>query len=964
MGGGGEGSDRAWQLDFRAAAVRRHTGGAGIVLLTATPAKNSPLEFYNLIQFIDPTAFTRAGIRDPEQFIDRFLKIDYREVLDAAFQVTKKSAVTGFKNLDDLRTLIHIYGEFRTAAEVGLKLPRPLVETLTISMDEEQEAKYTRYVAQIEQILENPNPESGESYAILGLLARLSLIALHASLEEGYSYKTALDGGMVQKRVYRDGEPVDVTVRLGKPTYESPKLTQCAKRVAASPHCGHIIFCEPTAVHQWMREVLVKHGIPRERIAILNAEETGPADRIRIAREFNGLSSEPPAPGTCARPIDSAIAPKYDVVIANSVAYEGVDLQVRTCTIHHLDLPWTPADLEQRNGRAVRQGNTLGTVQIYYYFADGSTDGYRFSLIDGKAGWLGELLKSQVRDTNNPAAQQQLTPEDILLMISRNKEKTRALLEEKRKRQAEEARARIAKEASRLLRQAAGRFRDARTSSDPERAARLRDEGEQRLADLEHVSPDAWPWAPWMYAVRDVDMLIPESGGAPVYESLRVARPRAGAPDQLDYLEFGQLVSTVEGDKIGLRAAGSPGWQLVAYTGSLNGSPIAATELPRDGGPLWPDDDDLRTAAAIEKKLEEVFRYGRFESLRWRGASDAWLEKWWPRFETAIRDGLARSHHREQVPVVDGEGLAIGAGVKLLGATLLPPTRAGWQRFLELAPSSGESFTTLKTIGLAWWDRKVPSDLLSKGRSTDEPAADHTDEPAADHTDEPAADLPEPVVPSSGTSPSGEPLPEGERPEAVTRDDVSHPAAPKAAETAPYEEARSAIKALGLPLASKLATSPKPRWPSPAERVTSRSSSGRARPRRNPRPSRAPRQLSLRSILPHGSPASSTSRSTPSTLSLAGASNNFAPARMAGPSWSTRRGVTLMTRSRQSTSSRRTWTRSAGSMRVCRRSSRTRSWNGSTARCGPRSMPGRRKKQPASMPTKPNRPGFPLRFRT
>ncbi|MCB9702148.1 MAG: hypothetical protein H6711_09655 [Myxococcales bacterium] len=219
--------------------------------------------------------------------------------------------------------------------------------------------------------------------------------------------------------------------RLPRPTYESPKLTECAKRVAASPHCGHIIFCEPTACHKWLRQVLVDHGIDEARIAVLNAEETGPADRIRIAREFNGLSSEPPAPGTCARPSDSAIAPKYDVVIANSVAYEGVDLQVRTCAIHHADLTWTPADLEQRNGRGFRQGNTLGTVQIFYYFADGSTDGYRFSLIDGKAGWLGELIKSQVRDTNNPAAQQQLTPEDILLMISRNKEKTRALLEGK-----------------------------------------------------------------------------------------------------------------------------------------------------------------------------------------------------------------------------------------------------------------------------------------------------------------------------------------------------------------------------------------------------------------------------------------------------------------------------------------------------------------------------------------------------
>jgi hypothetical protein len=181
------------------------------------------------------------------------------------------------------------------------------------------------------------------------------LIALHAALEDGYNVQDgARRWDRQETRPTRTVIRIDVTVHLPRPTYTSPKLAECAKRVAASPHCGHIIFCEPTAVHQWMREELVRTGIPRERIAILNAEETAPADRIRIAREFNGLSAEPPTPGTCARPTDSSVPPKYDVVIANSVAYEGVDMQVRTCTIHHLDLPWTPADLEQRNGRAVR----------------------------------------------------------------------------------------------------------------------------------------------------------------------------------------------------------------------------------------------------------------------------------------------------------------------------------------------------------------------------------------------------------------------------------------------------------------------------------------------------------------------------------------------------------------------------------------------------------------------------------
>jgi hypothetical protein len=781
MGSGGEGSDRAWQLDFRAAAVRRRSGGAGVVLLTATPAKNSPLEFYNLIQFIDPTAFTAAGIRDPEQFIDRFLKIEQREVLDATCEVTKRSAVTGFKNLDDLRTIIFTYGEFRTAAEVGLKLPQPIVETVTINMDERQEAKYDHYVGEIERILENPNPEGGEGYAILGLLARLSLIALHASLEDGYTYKTALEGGTVIKKVWRDGERTDVQLRLPRPTYESPKLIDCAKRVAASPHCGHIIFCEPTAVHHWMREVLVTHGISRERIAILNAEETAPADRTRIAREFNGLSSEPPAPGTCARPADSTITPKYDVVIANSVAYEGIDLQVRTCTVHHLDLPWTPADLEQRNGRAVRQGNTLGTVRIYYYFADGSTDGYRFSLIDGKAGWLGELIKSQVRDTNNPAAQQQLSPEDILLMISRNKEKTRALLEDKKRRQAAEARARIAKEAARVYRQAAGRFRDARQTTDAERAARLRDEGEQRLADLEQVSPEAWPWARWMYAVRETDVIIPEDGGAPIYEGLRVARARAGAPDQLDFLEFGQLVSGDEGDKIGLRAAGSPSWQIISYTGLLAGTPILATELPRDGGPMWPDDDDGRTQAAIEKKLGEVTRYGKFDSLGWRGASDAWLEKWWPRFATTITEGLAASYQREKVAVVDAEGMAIASGAEIRGATILPPTRAGWQRFLELAPRSGESFTNLKEIGLDWWGRKIPQNLLS--REKEEP--DAVEAPAA----------PEVLAAQSAPPAPEAPAPQALVAQAPAEDPAPEVVAPTAVEARP-RTGRDAVKAL------------------------------------------------------------------------------------------------------------------------------------------------------------------------
>lgn len=169
------------------------------------------------------------------------------------------------------------------------------------------------------------------------------------------------------------------------------------------------------------------------------------------------------------------------------------------------------------------------------------------------------------------------------------------LLEEKRQRQLAEARAKIAREAVRLLRQASGRFAEARRTDDAERAAKLREEGDLRLSDIERLDPEAWPWAKWMYAVRDTELLVPENGGAPVFEGLRIARPRAGHEGQFDYLEFGQVITDDGGQKIGIRAAGSPGWELVTYTdGTVSGAAIRPDHMLREDGPAWPDDDGQR----------------------------------------------------------------------------------------------------------------------------------------------------------------------------------------------------------------------------------------------------------------------------------------------------------------------------------------------------------------------------------
>lgn len=129
------------------------------------------------------------------------------------------------------------------------------------------------------------------------------------------------------------------------------------------------------------------------RIGVMNSAMTPtPVDQFALAQEFNGRLSLDALTGKIVLTGEDDIMPGIDVLFANQLAYEGIDLQVRTCALHHLDLPWEPATYTQRNGRAVRQGNLLGRVDIYVYVTDGTVDFYRLSRLNGRKVWLESVL--------------------------------------------------------------------------------------------------------------------------------------------------------------------------------------------------------------------------------------------------------------------------------------------------------------------------------------------------------------------------------------------------------------------------------------------------------------------------------------------------------------------------------------------------------------------------------------------
>lgn len=301
----------------------------------------------------------------------------------------------------------------------------------------------------------------------------------------------------------------------------------------------------------------------------------------------------------------------------------------------------------------------------------------------------------------------ELGPEEILLLVSRDPDKTASRLADVRARREEEARRRVAEDASRMLRGTNARFRKAERTEDPSEAARLRLEGEERLKDLAAVDLAAWPWARWMYPVRDTDLLVPAGGEAPVYEGLRITIPSPWDPERLQHAEFGR----VKGSAIGVREAGSATWSERALE-----KVVEVGIRPEHLDQPWPAED---LAASVAARLDTALRYGgNWPALGWTWASDAWLERVWAAHGGEVVSLLAKATswyaEQQRVPIVDGDELRIARGVQIAAAPVLPPTVAGWRELLRLAPASRLKFGELDEVATYWWDRRVPRGLLSR----------------------------------------------------------------------------------------------------------------------------------------------------------------------------------------------------------------------------------------------------------
>jgi predicted RNA methylase len=411
MGSSSDNVKRAHDLQLKAALVRERrkpdetddayqrrmdenkeqglgVNGNGVFMLTATPAKNSPMDVYHLMLQATPQVWREVGVRNLEEFIDRYVDIEERPIINTEQKAEMANCAVGFKNLIELRAVMERGLRRRTAKEVNLKVPQTEREEHLVDMTPQQHKAFRDIRDEFERRKLDKDERVANS-ATLWLLHQLNAAGTDLSL-------------------LSDEHPEHAGEWRHSPKYHEAVGT--IVKNLKSGRGGQVVFIDRNASHTHMKNLLVEAGIPESEIEILNATTAADADkRYAVSERFN--------------------LGKTRVVIGNTGTMgEGVNLQKNTSDLHHLDLPWSPGKYHQREGRAVRQGNKYGKVRIHTYFSKRSFDSYRHAILSGKQGWVSNLYSGGDYAENTEEGED-FSPEELQIMLADDPDEARKVFE-------------------------------------------------------------------------------------------------------------------------------------------------------------------------------------------------------------------------------------------------------------------------------------------------------------------------------------------------------------------------------------------------------------------------------------------------------------------------------------------------------------------------------------------------------
>lgn len=335
------------------------TGGKGVTFATGTPVSNSMVELYTIMRYLQYDTLQKMGLSHFDDWAASFGEtVTAIELSPEGTGYRAKTRFARFFNLPELISLFKESADVQTADMLNLPVPQAEYINEVLKPSETQEEMVSSFADRAEAVRNgNVNPRFDNMLKITN---------------DGR--KLALD-----QRLINDMLPDEPESKVNRCVDNAFKVWE-----ESAPDKGtQLIFCDlstPKAdgtfnVYDDVREKLVARGVPREEVAFIHEynTETKKADLFAKVRagQVRILMGSTPKLGA------------------------GTNIQDRLIALHHLDCPWKPSDLEQQEGRILRQGNRNKQVKIYRYVTENTFDSYMWQILENKQKFISQIMTSK-----------------------------------------------------------------------------------------------------------------------------------------------------------------------------------------------------------------------------------------------------------------------------------------------------------------------------------------------------------------------------------------------------------------------------------------------------------------------------------------------------------------------------------------------------------------------------------------
>ena len=339
--------------------LNENYGEKNIIFATGTPVSNSMTELYIMQRYLRPSLLQNAGLQTFDDWASNFGEIVSKaELKPAGNGYRTKKRFAKFNNVPELMQMFKEFADIRTPDMLDLPVPKlegGKPQTIVAHPNDEQKA-YMKVLAERSEMIHSGavDPSKDNMLKITGE-ARLLGLDARCVIPNAENYPDSKVNLCIDKIM------------------EIYDRTSAQKGVQA-------IFCDIAvnsddgkfSVYDYLKQELARRGIPENEICTAGDAATQKQRNEMYAQLRSGT--------------------KRIVLASTSKMGTGANIQTKLAALHNLDIPWKPSDIEQRNGRIIRQGNTFGEVGVYNYVTENTFDAYLMNIIVTKQRFISQLM--------------------------------------------------------------------------------------------------------------------------------------------------------------------------------------------------------------------------------------------------------------------------------------------------------------------------------------------------------------------------------------------------------------------------------------------------------------------------------------------------------------------------------------------------------------------------------------------